>query len=212
MQTCKGGMESFGKGDVRGVIAPESANNAKQGGALVPTLAFGVPGSGAMVLLLGAFMIHGLKPGPEMLTKHLDITYSLVWSTVLANILATGIALLFTNHLARVSTLRIHILAPLIIIVVFLAAYQAKRSMGDLIALFSIAALGWLMKRCGWPRPPLLLGFVLGGIIERYLFISIQTYGAVFLLRPLVIAIFLLTVVMLVYSLMQERLARKLRS
>lgn len=211
MQTCKGAMESFGKGDVRGVIAPESANNAKQGGALVPTLAFGVPGSGAMVLLLGAFMIHGLKPGPEMLTKHLDITYSLVWGTVLANILATGIALLFTNHLARVSTIRIHILAPLIIIVVLLAAYQAKKSMGDLIALFSIAVLGWLMKRCGWPRPPLLLGFVLGGIIERYLFISLQTYGAAFLLRPFVIVILLLTGAMLAYSLMQERLAQKLR-
>ncbi len=146
-----------------------------------------------------------------MLTTHLALTYSLVWSTVLANILATGIALLFTNYLARVSTIRIHILAPLIVIVVFLAAYQAKKSMGDLIALFSIAALGWLMKRCGWPRPPLLLGFVLGGIIERYLFISLQTYGAVFLLRPLVIVIFLLTAAMLVYSLTQERLARKLR-
>jgi TctA family transporter len=157
-------------------------------------------------------MIHGLRPGPEMLTKHLDITYSLVWSTVLANILATGIALLFTNQLAKIATIRIHILAPLIIVVVFLAAFQTKASMGDLIALFSIAIVGWFMKRCGWPRPPLLLGFVLGGIIERYLSISIQTYGASFLLRPLVIVIFLFTVAMLVYSLMQERLAGKLRS
>jgi TctA family transporter len=211
VQTCKGAGETFGKGDVRGIIAPESANNAKQGGALVPTLAFGVPGSGGMVLLLGAFMIHGIRPGPEMLTQHLDITYSLVWSTVLANIMATGIALLFTNQLARVSMVRIHILAPLVIVVVFLAAFQTKASMGDLIAIFLIGVLGWLMKRSGWPRPPLLLGFVLGGIIERYLSISVQNYGAGWIFRPFVIIIFLFTAGMLVYSLMKDRLAKKLK-
>lgn len=204
-QTCKDAALTFGRGDVRGVIAPESANNAKQGGALVPTLAFGVPGSASMALLIGAFMIHGLQPGPEMLSKHLDITYAIVWSTALANIMATGLALLFTNQLAKLASVRIHILAPLVTIVVFLAAYQASASMGDLITLLAIGGLGWIMKRCGWPRPPLLLGFLLGRLIERYIFISVRAYGTGWMLRPLVLAIFLVTLVTLIYSLIQER-------
>ena len=80
VRTEKGAQQTFGRGDVRGVIAPESANNAKEGGALVPTIAFGVPGSASMALLLGAFLIHGLVPGPDMLGKNLSITYAMVWS------------------------------------------------------------------------------------------------------------------------------------
>ena len=110
-QTCKGASLTFGKGDVRGVIAPESANNAKQGGALVPTLAFGVPGSAAMALLLGAFMIQGIQPGPDMLIENLDLVYTIVWSTAIANVMATGIALLLTNPLAKISAVRIQISA-----------------------------------------------------------------------------------------------------
>ncbi len=209
-QTCKDAAITFGKGDVRGVIAPESANNAKQGGALVPTLAFGVPGSASMALLIGGFMIHGLQPGPDMLISNLEVTYAIVWSTAIANIMATGIALLFTNQLAKLSAVRIQILAPLVMIVVFLAAYQATASMGDLISLLAIGALGWFMKRCGWPRPPLLLGFLLGALIERYLFISVKAYGYEWLTRPLMLAIFAVTVVTLIYSLMQESRVRRL--
>ncbi len=195
---------------VRGVIAPESANNAKQGGALVPTLAFGVPGSASMALLLGAFMIQGIQPGPEMLIKNLDLVYTIVWSTAIANIMATGIALLLTNTLAKISAVRIQILAPPVMIVVFLAAYQATASLEDLVTLLAVGGLGWLMKRCGWPRPPLLLGFLLGSLIERYIFISVKAYGSGWLARPLVLAIFVVTIFMVVYSLVQESKTRRL--
>lgn len=208
-QTCKDAAATFGKGDVRGVIAPESANNAKQGGALVPTLAFGVPGSASMALLIGGFLIHGIQPGPEMLTTHLDITYTIVWSTAIANIMATAIALLFTSQLAKLSAVRIQILAPLVMVVVFLAAFQASARMGDLITLLIIGGLGWIMKRSGWPRPPLLLGFLLGTLIERYAVISVKAYGFAWMMRPLVIAIILITMLTLVYSTWQERKARK---
>ena len=91
LRTEKGAAQTFGKGDVRGVIAAESATNSREGGALVPTVAFGVPSSAGMAILLGAFLIHGLVPGPDMLTKHLDITYSMVWSIAIANILGSGL-------------------------------------------------------------------------------------------------------------------------
>ena len=208
--TCKDAAFTFGTGDVRGVIAPESANNAKQGGALVPTLAFGIPGSASMALLIGAFMIHGLQPGPDMLNKHLALTYSIVWSTAIANIMATVIALCFTNQLAKISSVRINILAPLVTVVVFLAAYQATANIFDLVTVLLFGLLGWIMKRCGWPRPPLLLGFLLGGLIERYLFISVRAYGAAFLIRPLVLVVLAVTIVTIYYSVKQERKVRQL--
>ncbi len=163
-----------------------------------------------MALLIGGFMIHGMQPGPDMLTKHLDVTYSMVWSTAIANVMAAGIALAFTNQLAKLSSVRINILAPLVTVVVFLAAYQSTANLYDLVTLLFFGLFGWIMKRCGWPRPPLLLGFLLGGLIERYLFISVRAYGPVFLLRPLVLVILAVTIITIVYSVMQERKARQL--
>ena len=189
VQSIKDAHKTFGTGDVRGVIAPESANNAKEGGVLIPTIAFGVPGGAAMALLLGAFTIQGLIPGPDMLTRHLDVTYTIVWSIALANILGTSICLLFTNQIAKIATIRANVLAPLIIVVVVLAAFQATRYFGDLVVLVSFAILGWLMKRFAWPRPPLILAMVLSSIVERNLFISVNRYGIAWLGHPLVIVI-----------------------
>ena len=185
--------ENFGKGDIRGVIASEASNNAKEGGALVPTIAFGVPGSASMAILLGAFLIHGLIPGPEMLTTHLDVTYTMIWSVALANVLGTGLCFMFSNQFAKVAILRIGILLPLVMTVVFIGAFQGSRQWGDLFAIMIFGFIGWSMKRMGWPRPPVILGVVLGDIIERYMFISVGRYGASWLLRPAVVAIFLLT-------------------
>jgi TctA family transporter len=192
-RTEKGAAGSFGKGDVRGVLASESSNNAKEGGSLVPTIAFGVPGSASMALILGAFLIHGLVPGPDMLTKRLDITYTLVWSVAIANIVGAGICFLFANQLAKIALVRIGILAPLVISITFVSAYQGSSSWGDIYALLLFGALGWIMKRLKWPRPPLILGFVLGKLVERYMFISVERYGADFLLHPVVFAMLALT-------------------
>ncbi len=174
----KGASENFGKGDVRGVIASESSNNAKEGGALVPTIAFGVPGSASMALILGAFLIHGLVPGPDMLTKNLDVTYTLVWSVAIANVIGAGICFAFANELAKVALVRIGILAPVVLAITYVGAFQGSRQWGDIYALLIFGLLGWVMKRLRWPRPPLILGFVLGGLVERYMFISIERYGA----------------------------------
>jgi len=200
LQTEKGASETFGKGDVRGVIAPESANNAKEGGALIPTLAFGVPGSASMALVLGAMTIQGLDAGSAMLTKHLDVTFTMIWSLAIANIFGTTLCLLFTNSLARIALVRIQLIAPLVIGIVFVASFQATSHYGDIWSLLIFSLLGWFMKRFSWPRPPVILGLVLSKIIENYLFISVTRYGWEWLGRPIVIGIAVLIAVSLFYG------------
>src|SRR6185369_12037462 len=158
--------DRFGQGDVRGVIAPESSNNAKEGGHLVPTIAFGVPAGASMAILLGAFLMHGLTPGPEMLTKRLDVTYTIVWSLTLAHVIGALICLCSSRWLARISTVRPEILLPIVLALVFVAAYEGSHDWGDLFVLLGFGVVGWLMKRLGWPRPPMVLGIVIGGIFE----------------------------------------------
>ncbi len=177
VRTEKGARETFGKGDVRGVIASESANNAKEGGALVPTVAFGIPGSASMAILLGAFLIHGLVPGPDMLTKNLKFTYSMVWSVALANVLGAGMCYLFSSQFAKLATLRYTLIMPSVLGIIYIGAFEGSRNWGDLYSLLLFGVMGWLMKYYRWPRPPFILGFVLGDILERYLFISIERYG-----------------------------------
>lgn len=198
LKTEKGASQTFGKGDVRGVIASESSNNAKEGGALVPTIAFGVPGSATMAILLGAFLIHGLVPGPDMLHKNLDITYTMVWSVALANILGAGLCYAFSPQFARLATLRYTLILPAVLGIVYIGAFEASRNWGDLFALLAFGVLGWVMKQFKWPRPPLVLGLVLGDSIERYMFISIERYGFSWLWRPVVAVLLVMAIVGLV--------------
>jgi TctA family transporter len=193
----KGASETFGKGDVRGVIAAEAANNAREGGALVPTLAFGVPSSPSMALLLSAFIAHGIAPGPKLLTSQLDITYTIVWSLALANVVGAGICFLTANHLARLATIRAGILTPCVFAICFIGAYQGSRSFGDLVVLIAFGLIGWIMKQYGWARAPLILGYILGKLIEKYLFISVGRYQFAWLDRPAVIAILALAALVL---------------
>ena len=202
--TEKEAAKTFGTGDIRGVLASEGSNNAKEGGALVPTIAFGVPGSAQMAILLGAFLIQGLIPGPSMLTTNLEVTYSMVWSVALANILGAGVCFLFSNQFARVSVIRHSIILPLILAVLFVGAFQGNRDWGDLMVLIVFGIIGWIMKRNSWPRPPVILGVVLGGIIERYMWISTKRYGLEWMSNWLVIVLFVIAVVVLALPLIRD--------
>ena len=204
LRTEKKAAETFGKGDVRGVIAAESSTNAREGGHLVPTVAFGVPSSAGMAILLGAFLIHGLVPGPDMLTKHLDITYSMVWSIAIANILGSGLCFTFSGQLAKLATLRYTLIMPCVLSLIYIGAFEHSRNWGDLYSLLFFGMLGWAMKHFRWPRPPLVLGFILGGILERYMFISIERYGVEWMLRPIVIAMFALSALTLLRPVLQD--------
>lgn len=194
LRTEKGAAETFGKGDVRGVIAAESSTNAREGGSLVPTIAFGVPAHASMAILLGAFLIQGIVPGPDMLTKHLDVTYTIVWSLTLANVFGTLICFALANQFARVATVRYAILLPLVMTLVYIGAFEGQHNWGDLVALLLLGTLSWVMKSCDWPRPPLVLGFILGSMIERYTFISVQRYDWTWLGNKFVLFMFALSV------------------
>ncbi|SAL26592.1 Tripartite tricarboxylate transporter TctA family protein [Caballeronia arvi] len=183
--------ENFGKGDIRGVIASESSNNAKEGGHLIPTVAFGMPAGASMALLLSAFIMHGFTPGPEMLTKHLDVTYTIIWTLTISHIMGAVICLSSSSLFSKLATVRVGILIPLVVAIVYLGAFNASQSWGDLCSLVLFGAVGWIMKRLNWPRPPLILGLVLGSIFERYYFISHEIYGIGLFARPVVIVILL---------------------
>ena len=185
---------NFGKGDIRGVIAPESANNAMQGGALLPTMLFGIPGSGSMAVFLGGMVLIGIEPGPSMVGADLDITYSIIWSLALANIMGAGICLLLAQPISKLTAIPFKYLAPCMIALICFAAFQATRDIADLVALLALGALGVLMKRFGWPRPALLIGYVLAPQAETYFYQALQFNGWEFLTRPGVLVIAAMTV------------------
>ena len=191
--------ENFGKGDVRGVIAPESANNAMKGASLIPTVAFGIPGSATMAILLGAFLIQGITPGPSMLTDKLHITFSMMWTVVIANIICAGLLMIWSRQLAKVTFIRSELILPAIILFVFMGAWMSGSVMGDWYLFLILGLLGLIMRYAGWPRAPLVLGFVLGSIMETALHITLQKYSWDWVLRPIsgiICALAILTVVL----------------
>jgi TctA family transporter len=183
--------ERFGKGAIEGVLGPGAANNSKEGGALIPTLAFGVPGSVSMAILLGAFIIQGIVPGPDLLNpaKHLTLTFSFVWIIVITNILTVAICFLFLNQLAKVTFVKGTYLIPFLLFLVYLGGFATKNSFGDMMLIVLFGAIGWLMVKFDWQRPPLLLGLVLGGIAENNLFIASRIYGYTWMWHPGVLVI-----------------------
>ena len=195
----------FGKGDVRGVLGPGAANNSKEGGALIPTVAFGVPGSSSMAILLGGFFLLGLVPGPDMLTTHLTVTFSMVWTIVLANVITVVACFLFLNHLARLTVVRGTLLIPVILVLVFVGSYTSNNNYGDLLLMLFFGAVGYLMVAGGWPRAPFVLGLVLGKIVENNLYISVARYDAEWLTRPIVLVLAALAVAVMFYPWVQAR-------
>lgn len=202
-QTCKD-SHTFGSGDIRGVIAPESANNAKEGGTLVPTLLFGIPGGPAAAILLGGLILFGIRPGPDMVTTNLDLTLSIVWTLVLANIAAAAACFALTKPISRISLIPANKLVPFLFMLMLFASYQASRRWGDIIVFIVIGLIAWVMKQLGWPRSPIIVGFVLSSPAERYLFISMSRYGLDWLRRPGVIILAVIIIVLLVAGLRQS--------
>ena len=185
----------FGKGDVRGVIAPESATAAQKPGGILPTVAFGIPGNGPMAVMLGVFLIVGLRPGPEMLRENLNITFLMVWVTVAANIIAAILAFGLQRWLVKICYIRATILAPIVLAFMIVGATLATRDFGDVLIFGIFGLLGYIFKHADWPRVPILIGLVLGNLAETYLFITVERYGVEWLWqRPIVFIILVMII------------------
>lgn len=188
----------FGKGDIRGVIAPEAANNATKSGALIPMVAFGIPGSLGTAILLGALIMQGMRPGQEMLTTKLDVTYSMIWTIVIANILVSVLLMATSRHIARLAFLPGHLLVPGVLGFILMGAWIASASLGDWIVCIGAGIVGYWMKQGGWPRPPLILALVLGGLIEANLDLTVQIYPNFAWLTTRPVALAILAIIVLV--------------
>jgi TctA family transporter len=205
--------ERFGKGAVEGVLGPGAANNSTLGGSLITTIAFGVPASVTMAILMGAFLIQGIVPGPDMLIPepkgHLALTFSFVWINVVSNFITVGICFLILNQLVKVTYIRANLVTPFILLLIYLGAFAEKNTFEDMILVLVFGTLGWVLLRLHWPRPPLILGLVLGPLAENRLFLSTDNYGLAWLLRPGVLILIALTLVGAFYPLLKSRRRRE---
>jgi len=217
VQTTKD-KSKFGSGEVRGVIGPESSNNAKEGGGLVPTLLFGIPGSGSMAIFIGAIALLGsgqIEVGPAMLQNNLDITYSIVWLLALANVVGTLICIAASGGIAKLTSIRFVLLAPFLFMIISFAAFQSGQNLMDLVALVGIGLLGILMRRFDWSRPAFLIGFVLSTPAENYANQAVQIAssrfrkgfeeGLDYIFSPIVIVLLIITVISVVLGLRQAK-------
>jgi putative tricarboxylic transport membrane protein len=186
----------FGHGSLEGVLFAEAAQNAKEGGQAIPTLALGIPGGRAWAFVMLGMLAYGIAPGPRMLEEHADITIMIVLSLGLGNLMVTMLGLGFTRQMAMLTKIPYPVLGFLIIPISFLAAFQQTGDNSAITIVLGGAALGLAMKRYKWPRPPLLIGFILGPIIENNIINSVGRYDWVgTFTRPLFLVLFVLAIV-----------------
>jgi TctA family transporter len=191
-QTCKGGRQTFGTGDVRGVIAPESANDAKDGGDLVTTLLLGFPQGVVTALFIVALLAWGFVPGPEMIKKNPEVIYSIVWLQGISGIVGTLIGFCLASQLAKLAEVRYTFMVPIMFMFILMGAFSVNRDPLDLVVVVAFGILGYFMRRSGYPRPAMILGLVLGDLMEKYLYRSVASYGFSWLGRPAVIVLFII--------------------
>jgi len=201
-QTSKN-RDTFGKGNIEGVIAAETANDAKEGGSLLPTVAFGIPGSASMAIVLAAFIVHGFEPGPAMMRDHLDVVSMLAIGICLSQLIASVVVFFVAPWLTRLVTIKTDYLSPVIIILCFVGAYSLRENVYDLFTCLCAGYLGYLFKRFGFPIIPVAIGYILGGIAEKSFHQSLMmNYGdyKIFISSPICIILMILVILLPAFS------------
>lgn len=206
-QTSKHG-EEFGTGHPEGIVAPESSNNAAGGGSLLTTMALGIPGSEGCVLILGALVLLGITPGPQMLTEHLPLTINMLLLVAVAGLLAGVICLMAAPYLVKIVGVSGIILFPILIAFVVTGVFISEGWYLDVITLFIFGVIGLAMKQFGYNRPTFVLGFILGALFEKYLFISIAGWGPLFFLRPICIGLIVINIALMSFGTFTQLLKR----
>lgn len=168
--------ESFGRGNLEGVIASEASNDAKDGGALLTTLSFGIPGSLAMALLLSIFIIHGISPGPQLIVDQPVFVWTLLIGYVLANAFASIFGLLSARYLALITQIPVHYLTPVIVVISLVGTYVLRENIWDIVMVVVLGIFGFTLRRAGLPILPLVIGFVLGQLAEKSFLLTLEIH------------------------------------
>ena len=193
--------EEFGKGAIEGVAGSEAANNAATGGAMVPTLALGIPGSATAAVILAGLMVHGLRPGPAMFTEQADFAYAIFWSMMLVNILFFFAGLRGAKLFARVTLIPVQVLWPCVFVFSIVGAYALDQSMFDVWVALISGVVGYFMRRYGFSVVPLAIGLILGGMLEQRLgqsLVMLDEKWWLMLTRPLTLFFLVLTAIVLI--------------
>jgi len=176
---------NFGKGDPRGIVGPESANNSVEAGDLIPTFLFGIPGGVPSAMLLGMLLTYGIQPGPSIINEHLDLLYMIIWAFAIASVLGALFCFMTVRPLSSLTKVPFAILAAGLVVIMLLGSFQEGGQIGDLWVMLLLGVAGWALKATDFPRAPFLIGFVLAIPMERYYFLTDSLYeGFEWMLRP----------------------------
>ena len=204
--------ENFGKGDIRGVIAPEAGNDAKDGGALVPTLIFGIPGSLEMAVFLGALIVLGLEPGPRMMLDHPEIVLVLIYTLVAGNILVALIGLFGAGALVKLTYVPSSLLAPVIFMLGLMGAYLTHGMVADVIVSLIFGVLALAMKRFDFSRIAVVIALVLGPLAQKTFHQTLMLWGLKgFFIRPISLGIFIITLAMVIFPYVRTLILKRNR-
>ncbi len=202
--------DSFGKGSPRGIAAPEAANNAVTGGALIPMMTLGIPGDPVTAILIGALLVHGLAPGPLLFLERGDFAYGIIFSFFWANIFNIIIAFLGLRLLVKVLTIPKSLLMPTIALLCVIGSYALRNNFFDVYVMFAFGLLGLAMRWLNMPVVPLLLALVLGRPLEEHLRVSlISSQGdvSIFFTSPFSVFFLVLSLISVIWSIQAARKA-----
>lgn len=200
--------ESFGTGNPSGVIASEAANDAKDGGALLPTVVFGIPGSAAMAVLLGGFIFHGFSPGRELLDQNLHVLFALIFALALSNIFTSLIGISLANQLSKLTRIPVRLITPAVLVIALVGAYSLAFSWGDVVLAVVLGVVGYLMTVHNYSRVAVVIALVLGPIMERAFIQSYQIASgdlSIFFTRPISLVLIVLTILSIMAPVIRAR-------
>jgi putative tricarboxylic transport membrane protein len=196
--------ERFGHGAIEGVAAPESANNATSSAGFIPLMALGIPASPPLAVLLGGLMVYGLQPGPLLFQNNPDFVWTVIASLYVGNVILLILNLPLVGMWVWLTRVPYGILGPVILLLAFLGAYSVRNSMFDVGVSLVFGVVGYLLRKYQWPLAPLLLAYILGPLLEKYLLQSLSMSGgspAIFVQRGLALALLVGAALLLVMSL-----------